>query len=234
MDDIDQKIDGHAGRSAFQLSALALIGLSLTGCMTTRVEESKNAKTGIAKGERIVILEASYHNGNETEDEFVDCVSKTVQKGRNGLSVYPDQEFIDALFPWFEPRTMPQGPESLPDLMEKPGVNDRIRESGVRYIVWVAGDTERSASGGSLSCAVAPGGGGCFGLAWWENDSSYEAAIWDVRDGKSAGAVSADVQGTSVIPAVIIPVPLIARTQAAACKGLARELKEFIVDSGPL
>lgn len=234
MDDRNQQADTGIHCYPLRLIGLGLIGLSLAGCMTTRVEESKNAKTGIAEGERIVILEASYHNGNETEDQFVDCVAKTVQKGRNGLSVYPDQEFIDALFPWFEPRTMPQGPESLPDLMGKPGVNERIRESGVRYIVWVTGDTERSASGGSLSCAVAPGGGGCFGLAWWENDSSYEAAIWDVRDGKSAGEVSADVQGTSVIPAVIVPLPLIARTQAAACKGLARELRDFIVDSGPL
>lgn len=222
----------RAGRRP--LLAAAVITLVLSGCMTTRVEESKNAKTGIAEGERIVIIEASYHNGNETEDEFVDCISKRVKSGRKGLSVIPEEEFVDALFPWFEPRTMPQGPESLPALMAKPGVEQVIRSSGVRYIVWVKGDTERAASGGSLSCAVSPGGGGCFGLAWWENDSSYEAAIWDVRDGKSAGQVSADVSGTSVIPAVIVPVPLIARTQAAACKGLARELREFIVDSGPL
>lgn len=216
------------------LVSLSLASLSLAGCMTTRVEETKNSRTGIAKGERVVIIEASYHNGNETEDEFVDCVSKKVQKGRHGLDVYPDEAFVDALFPWFEPRTMPQGPESLPDLLDKPGVHERFEESGVRYIIWVTGDTERSGSGGSLSCAVAPGGGGCFGLAWWENDSSYAAAIWDVREGKSAGEVSADVQGTSVIPAVVVPVPLIARTKAAACKGLARQLREFIVDSGPL
>jgi len=217
-----------------RIVGLGMAGLALSGCMTTRVEETKNAKTGIAQNERIVILEASYHNGNETEDEFVDCVSKSVQKGRNGLNVYPDDAFIDALFPWFEPRTAPQGIEALPVLLDRPGVNERIRESGVRYIVWVTGDTERSASGGSLSCAVSPSGGGCFGLAWWENDSSYAAAVWDIRDGKSAGEVSADVQGTSVIPAVIVPVPLIARTKNAACKGLARELKDFIVDSGPL
>jgi len=216
------------------LACMAVVSLSLTACMTTRVEETKNARTGIAEGERIVILEASYHNGNETEDEFVACISKKVQKGKNRLSVYPEAEFIDALFPWFEPRTAPQGADGLPTLLEKPGIDARVRESGVRYIVWVTGDTEKSASGGSLSCAIAPGGGGCFGLAWWENDSSYAAAIWDLRDGKSAGEVSADVQGTSVIPAVIIPVPLIARTKNAACKGLARELKEFIVDSGPL
>lgn len=205
--------------------SVALLG----GCMTTRVEGSKDAATGIADGQSIVIIESSYHSGNQTEDGFVDCVTKEVQKGRGGLSVYPDEVFQDDLFPWFEPRTMPQGPNALPALMEKPGVAERIRESGVRYIVWINGNTERTNGGGSLSCAVGPGGGGCYGLAWWENDSSYEAAVWDIEDGKSAGAVSAAVHGTSMIPAVIVPVPLIARTQNAACKGLAKELRSFIV-----
>ena len=73
-----------------------------------------------------------------------------------------------------------------------------------------------------------PGGGGCFGLAWWETDSSYQAAIWDLEDIEDAGRVSANVNGTSVIPAVVVPVPLIARTRTAACKGLARKLQTFI------
>jgi len=215
------------------LSAMTAAGV-LCGCMTTRVEESKHASTGILGDERVVILEASYHAGNETEDEFVDCVSDTLQKGPKGLNVYPDDEFVDKMFPWFEPRTMPRGPEALPTLFERPGLTARLEESGVRYIIWLTGDTEQSGSGGSMSCAVGPGGGGCFGLAWWEDDSSYEASVWDVQDGKAVGAVSADVHGTSVIPALIIPVPLIARTKAAACKGLAAELRSFIVDEGPL
>lgn len=215
---------------------LTLVRASLTvslcllaaGCMTTRVEGLKNASTGIGEDQSIVIVEASYHTGNQTEDKFVDCVTREVQKGGAKLSVFPDQAFADALFPWFEPRTMPQGPNALPELMEKPGVAERIRESGVRYIVWINGSTERTSGGGSLSCAVGPGGGGCYGLAWWENDSSYEASIWDIEDGESAGAVSAAVRGTSMIPALVVPVPLIARTQAAACKGLAKELRNFI------
>lgn len=224
------------GQRATILRTLLLIaGISAfsTGCMTTRIEEFKNSATGIKSGESVVILEASYHTGNETEDGFVDCVTSRVKRGRHGITVFSDEQFVDALFPWFEPRTMPTGPEALPELFKRPEVEKRLSESGVRYIIWVRGDTEKSSSGGSLSCAIAPGAGGCFGLAWWENDSSYAAAIWDIRGGKSAGEVSADVHGTSVIPAFIIPLPLIARTKAAACKGLARELLSFIVDSGP-
>lgn len=225
--------DCAVSRSWQGTSALLLATALLGGCMTSRVEGSKDAATGISEGQTIVIIESSYHSGNQTEDGFVDCVTKEVQKGQGGLAVYPDEVFQDDLFPWFEPRTMPQGPSALPALMEKPGVAERIRESGVRYIVWINGNTERTNGGGSLSCAVGPGGGGCYGLAWWENDSSYEAAVWDVADGKSAGGVSAAVQGTSMIPAVVVPIPLIARTQNAACKGLAKELRSFIVSDEP-
>lgn len=224
------KLPEHTGRMAGTAMASMLL---LSGCMTTRMEEIKNSATGLAADEAIVIIESSYHAGNETEDGFVDCVTKAVQKGKKKIRVFSDDAFVDALFPWFEPRTMPQGPDALPALMRKPGVAERIRESGVRYIVWLNGDTERTAGGGSLSCAVGPGGGGCFGLAWWENDSTYEAAIWDIADGKSAGEVTAAVQGTSMIPAVVVPVPLIARTQNAACKGLAKELQNFIVTTDP-
>ena len=112
------------------------------------------------------------------------------ERASNGLQRLPRRRaFIDALFPWFEPRTAPQGADALPD----PAGATRRRanaseESGVRYIVWVTGDTERSPRVAAACPAPwRPGGGGCFGLAWWENDSSYEAAIWDIRDGKSAG-----------------------------------------------
>jgi len=225
----------HSVKTKIHSIVLSIVlPIALSGCVTTRVEESKNTATGIKDGESIVILEASYHTGNETEDEFVDCISKTVQKGRHGLDVYPNDKFIDAMFPWFEPRSMPSNPEALPVLFQRPGLTERLAASGVRYIIWVSGATEQSSSGGSLACAISPGGGGCFGLAWWEDDSSYKAAVWDIRGGKSSGQVSADVHGTSVIPALIIPVPLIARTKAAACKSLAKELQSFITDEGPL
>ena len=216
-----------------RLIAAGLGMVVVSGCMTTRVEESKSAATGIADDEAVVILPTSYLAGSQTEDDFINCVSSTVTKGQQGINVHAKEEFVDALFPWFEPRTLPTETESLPELLARPGVAERIAERGIRYIVWVNGSTDRTDGGGSLSCAVGPGGGGCFGLAWWENDSSYEAAVWDLEDASSVGTVSADVTGTSVIPAVVIPLPFIARTQTAACKGLSDQLQAFIVNEGP-
>jgi len=196
--------------------------------MTTRVEETKDASTGLAANESIVIIASSYHTTDPAEDAFMECVIDRVQSGRGKLKVHSSDELRDAVFPWLEPRTAPQQVEDLPELLQRPGVNDRINNRGIRYLVWIKGDTERTSGGGSLSCAAGPGAAACFGLAWWENQSAYEATVWDLDDGISAGMVSTSVNGTSVIPALVVPMPFIARTRAAACKGMSNQLKNFL------
>ena len=216
--------------TSLTLAATMLAATLFTGCVTSRVEHIKEADTGLAEGEGVVIMAKSYHLGNETEADFIECVGNSMGRGSQGLRVIPNNEFVDALFPWFEPRTAPADTKSLPALMSRPHVAETIREKGVRYVIWLDGDTDKTAGGGSMSCAVGPGGGGCFGFAWWQNDSAYEATVWDLTGLEDAGTVSADVSGTSFLPAIIVPVPLIARTQSKACKGLADQLKLFIVD----
>jgi hypothetical protein len=110
-------------------------------------------------------------------------------------------------------------------------VVEAIDGMGVRYIVWLDGDTNRVTQGGSLSCAAGPGGGGCFGFAWWQDDADYEASIWDLDGGGDVGTVTADYSGTSFLPALVIPIPLIARTKSKACTGLARQLQSFLTGS---
>lgn len=201
----------------------------LSGCVTSRVENVREATTGIGEGEGVVIMAKSYHLGNETEADFISCVGNSIGRGSSGLRVVPHNEFVDALFPWFEPRTAPAETKGLPKLMSRPGVAEKIREKGVRYVVWLDGDTDKVAGGGSMSCAAGPGGGGCFGFAWWQNDSNYEATVWDLSGQEDAGTISADVSGTSFLPAIVVPIPLIARTRAKACNALADQLKVFIV-----
>ena len=217
-------------------STLLLVGAllaSTSACVTSRVENNREAVTGIDSGQSVVIMAKSYHLGNETEAKYISCIENSLGRGANGLNVIPHREFVDALFPWFEPRTAPAETKGLAKLMERPGVADKIKDMGVKYIIWLDGDTEKVAGGGSLSCAAGPGGGGCFGFAWWQNDADYDAYIWDLEGLESAGSVSADFSGTSFLPALVIPIPLIARTQAKACKGLAEQLRAFIVTDEP-
>ena len=211
------------------IAILGLLVLLSSGCVTSRVEDARENVTGLNDGESVVVMAKSYHQGNETESGYISCIEDALGRGSTGLRVIPRQQFVDSLFPWFEPRTAPAETKGLNKLMERPGVADIVKDMGVRYIVWLDGDTETVAQGGSLSCAAGPGGGGCFGFAWWQKDADYEASVWDLDGYESAGTVTADVSGTSFLPALVVPIPLIARTQAAACKGLAQQLKAFLV-----
>ena len=67
-----------------------------------------------------------------------------------------------------------------------------------------------------------------MGLAWWEDDAIYDATVWDIRELSSAGTIYADFKGRSVMPAIVIPIPLIARPRAAACRGLTDQLRQFL------
>jgi len=211
--------------------AIALFAvITLTACTTARVEDDRESVTGIREGEAVVIMAKSYHLGNETEAKYIRCIENALGRGRKGLRVIPSGEFVDSLFPWFEPRTAPAETKNLAKLMERPGVAETIAKQGVRYIIWLDGNTDRVAGGGSLSCAAGPSGGGCFGFAWWQNDADYDASVWDLEGLESAGTVSTDVSGTSFMPALVVPIPFIARTRSKACKTLADQLRAFIVD----
>ena len=207
---------------------LLLTLTAASGCSTTKVDSVSNKQLPNYGGEAVVVMAKSYHTGNQTEQSFTDCVVGKLQKGQNRLNVMTGADFVDAMYPWFEPRTAPNAIGDIPKLIENSRVADRMRDTGVRYVVWLDGNTERPGGGGSLSCAAGPGGAGCFGFAWWENDSDYDAAVWDLEGAEEAGSVETNVTGTSYLPAIIVPIPLIARTRSTACRELASQLRTFI------
>jgi hypothetical protein len=223
-----QRSSTERGRILRALVALTL-SVPLVSCgVTARMEPYKRTDAVVNAGDKIVILARKQHAGHETEADFVECVADGLAKGAAGLDVHPSAEFEDRLYPWFEPSTAPLNTDDLTKLFERPGVLEQVEDSGVRFVVWVDGSTDRVSSGGGITCAAGVGGAGCMGLAWWEDDSRYDATVWDIRELSSAGTIHADFKGRSVMPAIIVPFPFIARPRAAACKGLTEQLREFL------
>lgn len=243
--------DAHVKSRLFFVASFA-IGLS--GCMTAKIEEMREAPTQIASNEAIVLLAKPHLEGTGTEEKFLDCLERELvgeavsanvanaQKSgkqvdaRSSLAdrpfqIYADNQFVDALYPWLEPSTAPANAQGFSAFLSRPGVSQRVTEMGVRYIVWVDGVTQKTDGGGSIACAAGPGGAGCLGLGWWEKQSDYEATVWDLRHGVSAGTVTTDVKGTSVMIGAIAPIPLISPVQSTACDRLAGQLKSFLLGS---
>jgi len=201
----------------------------LAACgVTSRIEPYKQTDTVIRDGEHVVILARKHHATHEAEDEFVQCVAEDLARGSRGIDVYSSREFEDKMYPWFEPSMAPLSTDDLAKLLERPGVLEQVKDTGVRYLVWLDGSTDRVSSGGGITCAAGVGGAGCMGLAWWEDDARYDATVWDIERLEAAGTIHADYKGRSVMPAIIVPLPFIARPQAKACRGLTDQLRQFL------
>lgn len=217
-------------------AGLLLLGALLAGCVTSRVEQIRQSPgqvTALAVGEQVVVLSRQQHGHRQTEASFTQCLTREL--GRRNLSVMPEQTLIDQLYPWLEPRLAPLAAGALPRLMEVPGVEARIRAAKLRYMIWVDGQSESTDGGGSISCAAAPGFAGCFGFGMWDKESDYRAEIWDLDARRALGKVSARSTGTSYMPALVVPIPILAPTESAACKGVADQLADLIrpAEAGP-
>ena len=200
----------------------------LAACTSTTVDEFRQGETGIESYEAVVILGRRQASDYETRSEFVECVGDRMARGDNAINIVPEQEFIDAMFPWFEPRTAPLRTRDLEQLMAEDVVAAKMSEYGIRYIVWVDGFTETTDRQGSISCTIGPGGGGCFGFGTWEDDANFDARVWDVGSLTNVGTINTDASGQSYLPALVVPIPLIARVEANACNRLATQLKDFV------
>jgi hypothetical protein len=204
--------------------------LLLSACnTTTRIDEYRqNPATIMNSEDSVVILGRRHSSGHETEIDFVSCVGKSLSSGQSAISVIPEQQFVDAMYPYFEPSTAPMDVKNLGRLVQNPAIAKNFSDFKLRFFIWIDGSTETTDKKGSISCAIGPGGGGCFGFATWDDEANYEASIWDFKNLQLTGKINAETQGTSYLPAIIIPIPMLARVQSSACKSMAQQLKSFL------
>lgn len=210
-----------------KINILLLLIITSVGCSTTRIDEEVNTAFTISGDESIVLLSNSYHTGNQTELDFMDCLNNSILKKQDTFEIIPTRQFQNLFYPWFEPSTAPQSIEDLPKILGNELIKEKLSVMKIKYLIKITGETKTNASSGALSCAAGPGGGGCFGFAWWDDTSAYNASVWDLSQETSVGNVSANVTGTSMIPAIIIPIPILARTQSNACDGLSDQIVNF-------
>jgi hypothetical protein len=144
------------------------------------------------------------------------------------IRVMDELDFLNELYPWFEPRTAPLHPGHIENMIQHDAVRNKAEELNLEYMIWVDGNTIRTDGAGSMACGIGPGGAGCFGFGTWSNESDYEAVIWDFTDRAEVGRLSTSASGQSYMPAVVVPIPIIAPVQGTACDGIGDQLVEFL------
>ena len=117
-----------------RLLLVLIVANMLSGCVTSRIEQSRDAVTGISSDEAMVLLGRASYNEKQTEESFTDCIADVLNKGDQSIRLIAQQQFKDDLYPWFEPRTAPTSADELGRLFAQPGVKERIDDETYTYI----------------------------------------------------------------------------------------------------
>ena len=211
------------------LLLLAVI-MALQACTSINIDEYKAEQDiSISRGETVVVLGRRHSSNYETEPDLISCIADVLEDNNDLIQVIPETQFVDDLYPWLEPRIAPLKVKDMPRILNQPHVQAAFEKHRIRYLIWVDGKTETTSSGGSIGCSIGAGGAGCFGFGTWEKESDYVANLWDFDRLESMGEISADASGTSYMPAIIIPIPIIAQVQKNACKAVGLQLRNFLL-----
>lgn len=215
---------------AFYMLALLTTAAACVSHPEPDVQTQQTSAATLAAGEIVTVLSATR---TSARTEFATCVHEAMLETAPNLALMPGHEFRDALYPWFEPATLPADVEELSMLISKPAVKRRIEELAVRYVVVIAGNTDRQ-NEGSFTCVATYSGAGCLGFSSEERTSRLSAALWDVEQGASAGEVTAKTAGTRVSIGVIVPILFFSATESAACDGLGERLAQLLTGKAPV
>lgn len=205
-----------------------LLASCLGGCgsMTT-VDDYRPTSEPIYIGaaEKVAILGRRDAGHYVTDRSFIECLVKRLEN--SSFLVMPEEQFVDALFPWFEPRTAPKNLTRLRKIMEEPSVKRKIEEEKIGYLVWLDGEVESQGVTGAMHCGVGPTGAGCFGFTSWDKTVMFEAIVWNMVDLTEEARIRVDSEGTSYVIGIVAPIPLLTRAESQACEGMGDQLKSY-------
>ena len=212
-----------------QAGAILLLAL-VQGCTTVTIDQSRLVQgegSELAAGKSIVVVGRRSGSEYETEPDLVSCIGKVLNKGQSQVRVIPEDVFVDKLYPWFEPRTAPVKVADLFRLLEYEELAKAIADFDMQYLIWVDGSTQTISKSGQITCALGVTGISCFGFGTWDKRAEYEATIWDYSKRKMVGKINGTADGTSYMPAIVIPIPIIAPVQDDVCKAIGLQLRSF-------
>ena len=207
---------------------LAII-ISLFSCMKSQIEDSLITSSHLYQATTITIL-----SKNPDDNDFAECLQKELKKDLPNLTVIHEDRFRDALFPWFEYRTAPKDAKELSVTLKKSFIRSQLESIGVEILVYVHGETSQSNLDGPGFCGGGYGGAGCLGYVSADRETHIATTIWNLKEGISLGNTDIHFQGKLRMPMLIIPIPIPAFTEGAACSETAMRISDRLKNNNPL
>ena len=211
----------------YRINLLFLLASCVVACVTSVGGKEDVADSSysvrVERGIPPVVTVLSDPNADSAAAE---CLIEALSEPGSPVVIFDSDTFRAQLYPWFEHKTMPRTSEALKKLLSKKLVRKKIEELDVRYVISVTGttDTDWSSEGGEIFCGDLSG---CFGMGWYPRKSEYFAEVLDLQDATEKYGFQATVTGINIVPALGLPIPLLAPTKLVTCAKFSSQLMEF-------
>lgn len=203
-----------------QLIFISTLTLIVFGCAKSQVVDTLVQPAYSDQASIVTILPM-----NLREKKFAECVQAELAKSSPELKFIAEEEFRDALFPWFEPSTIPNSEQELSSMMNHPQVRERIQSIGIRFVIFV-GSYKFKGVNGAFFAVGGFGSAGVFGYTSADRKFKLWAVIWDLEKMVSLGEVEVGKSGSVKLIGIILPIPI--KVQFFTESGVCRETAERI------
>ena len=175
-----------------------------------------------------------YRSDNLEDKKLAQCLQRELKKDLSNLKIIPEDQFRNALFPWFEYRTAPKDATELSALLSKTLIREHIERLGVEILAYVHGETNQGQLEGPGFCGGGYGGAACLGYLSAERDTYMATTVFNLKDATTIGSTDLHFQGNVRMPMLLIPIPIPAFTQSAACSKTAELISDCLRNNPPL
>ena len=207
-----------------------LLAITITNsCTYVYIDKKIEYKTKFKHSENIVVLfdESKQH----LKPSFKRCIDKNMEY-EFGFSYIYNQTIVDDMFPWLESKSTPTNSDAVTELLiNNQHLFEQIKQQNITKIVIVNADLNSNSDSQGLTCANL----GCFGLISWSKNYIVKLNIIDLKPmhqslpATTLGEVTVEATGSSYIPAVIVPLPLIAYVEKNACQRSVDKVKSLVL-----
>lgn len=152
--------------------------------------------------------------------ELEDCLTQAVHEAAPEINIVPQRALRDALFPLMESSTQPPTEDEFAALLAREDVRQRLAKRGLDYLVTFSDIAHKEPWQGVIWGAGVVG----MGFAWRDETTVLVVGLWSLDSARLAARETVDAKGTSLLPAVGLPIPLMAQTRGQACSEISQRI----------
>ncbi|HET7525137.1 MAG TPA: hypothetical protein VFK10_04275 [Burkholderiaceae bacterium] len=222
---LDQAMRRNAG--AALIASLerppALAALRPAGA-EARAQPASPQAAPVMLGLAVFRLDTGMSDGDPIERWVAHCLSASTPRSSPTAGEPSPGAVRDAVFPWFEPGILPRDTQGVQATLDRPLLQDRLRQLDISHLLLFTARRARVATGAT----PIPTPYGVFGPYVAQISETIDATVWDVAARLSIAQVETTRVQTTRRLGDVLPIPVVSSNESQVCARLRATVRDAV------